>query len=69
MRVRFLCPCTDHPARRKKLDTNAEMVELRRTQQGELNEEDADILQDIVDAYHFYHDGKKKRAKKSSLSD
>jgi len=48
----------------EKLDTNAEMVELRRTQQGELNEEDADILQDIVDAYHFYHVGKEKELRK-----
>lgn len=38
----------------EKLDTQAEMQELRRTQQGQLAEKDADTLQDIVDAYHFY---------------
>ncbi len=48
----------------EKLDTEAEMVELRRTQQGKLSEEDADILQDIVDAYHFYHDGKEEELRK-----
>lgn len=48
----------------EKLDTDAEMSELRRTQQGYLNEEEADILQDIVDAYHFYHDGKEEELRK-----
>lgn len=38
----------------EKLDTEAEMEELRRTRQGQLTEQDADTLQDIVDAYHFY---------------
>ena len=38
----------------EKLDTEGEMKELRRTKQGKLTEEDANILQDIVDAYHFY---------------
>lgn len=47
-----------------KLDTDAEMAELRRTQQGKITEEDANILQDIVDAYHFYHDGKEDELRK-----
>lgn len=38
----------------EKLDTEAEMAELRRTKQGQITEEDIDKLQDIVDAYHFY---------------
>ncbi len=37
-----------------ELETDAEMVELRRARQGPLTEEDAHKLQDIVDAYHFY---------------
>lgn len=48
----------------EKLDTDSEMVELRRTQQGKLAEEDSNILQDIVDAYHFYHDGKEEELRK-----
>lgn len=48
----------------EKLDTEAEMVELRRTQQGKLAEEDSNILQDIVDAYHFYHDDKEEELRK-----
>lgn len=40
----------------EKLDTNAEMEELRRTQQGGFNTEDTETLQDIVDAYRFYKD-------------
>lgn len=48
----------------EKLDTEAEMTELRRTQQGKLTEEDVNILQDIVDAYHFYHDGKEEELRK-----
>ncbi len=38
----------------EKLGTPAEMVELRRTRQGELTEDEADTLQDIVDAHKFY---------------
>ena len=38
----------------EKLGTEADMEELRRTQQGALSEEDSDTLQGIVDAYHFY---------------
>ncbi len=38
----------------EKLGTEAEMDELRRTKQGHLSEEDANTLQDIVDAYHFW---------------
>jgi len=48
----------------EKLDTDAEMIELRRTQQGKITEEDSNILQDIVDAYHFYHDGKEEELRK-----
>lgn len=45
----------------EKLGTEAEMVELRRTLQGSIEEEEADKLQDIVDAYHFYkQDGKEE---------
>jgi H/ACA ribonucleoprotein complex subunit 4 len=40
----------------EKLDTEAEMEELKRTQQGGFTEGDADTLQDIVDAYRFYKD-------------
>ncbi|MFB6145364.1 MAG: RNA-guided pseudouridylation complex pseudouridine synthase subunit Cbf5 [Candidatus Nanohaloarchaea archaeon] len=40
----------------EKLDTEAEMIELRRTKQGDITEEETDKLQDIVDAYHFYHE-------------
>ncbi len=48
----------------EKLETKAEMAELRRTRQGQITEEDTEKLQDIVDAYHFYHekdDGEKLR--------
>ncbi len=40
----------------EKLSTEAEMEELRRTKQGLIEEEEADTLQDIVDAYHFYRE-------------
>ncbi|QKQ98857.1 RNA-guided pseudouridylation complex pseudouridine synthase subunit Cbf5 [Candidatus Nanohaloarchaea archaeon] len=40
----------------EELDTEAEMTELRRTQQGQLTETEANTLQDIVDAYHFYQE-------------
>lgn len=39
-----------------ELDTDAEMVELRRTRQGSLTEEDTHTLQEVVDAYHFYRE-------------
>jgi len=38
----------------EKLGTEAEMEELRRTAQGNLEEAETNTLQDIVDAYHFY---------------
>jgi H/ACA ribonucleoprotein complex subunit 4 len=40
----------------ESLDTSGEMVELRRTRQGDIEEDQADTLQDIVDAYRFYKD-------------
>lgn len=40
-----------------KLDTNAEMAELRRTKQADIGESESHTLQDIVDAYHFYNEG------------
>lgn len=40
----------------EELDTEAEMTELRRTKQGELTIDDTYTLQDLVDAYHFYHE-------------
>lgn len=41
----------------EKLDTEAEMEELRRTMQGSITEKETNTLQEIVDAYHFYKDG------------
>lgn len=41
----------------ERLSTEAEMVELRRTKQGEITEEETSTLQEVVDAYHFYNDG------------
>lgn len=38
----------------EELGLDAEMTELRRTQQGHLTEYDTYTLQEIVDAYHFY---------------
>lgn len=38
----------------EKFDTEAEMTELRRTKQGNLDIEDTYTLQNLVDAYHFY---------------
>ena len=38
----------------EELDTEAEMEELRRTAQGNLEECETNTLQDVVDAYHFY---------------
>lgn len=48
----------------EKLGTEAEMVELRRTRQGEIKEGESNKLQDIVDAYHFYRDGKEEEIRK-----
>ncbi|MFB6241937.1 MAG: RNA-guided pseudouridylation complex pseudouridine synthase subunit Cbf5 [Candidatus Nanosalina sp.] len=47
----------------EKLDTEAEMVELRRTQVGEITEDELSTIQDLVDAYHFYHDGEEEKLK------
>lgn len=41
----------------EKLDTEADMVELRRTRQGEITEDEASTLQEAVDAYHFHNEG------------
>ncbi|MFT4892710.1 MAG: H/ACA ribonucleoprotein complex subunit 4 [Candidatus Nanohaloarchaea archaeon] len=41
----------------EKLGTEAEMEELRRTQQASIEEGGANTLQEIVDAYHFYTEG------------
>ena len=41
----------------EKLDTDAEMTELRRTKQGDIGEEEASTIQEVVDAYHFYNEG------------
>lgn len=38
----------------EELGVDAEMIELRRTVQGHLTEDDTNTLQEIVDAYHFY---------------
>lgn len=45
----------------EKLNTQAEMVELRRTRQGKLVEEEANTIQEVVDAYHFYNDGEEEK--------
>lgn len=47
-----------------KLDTRADMTELRRTEQGSIGEKDANSLQDIVDAYHFYREGDREEIRK-----
>ena len=48
----------------EKLGNEAEMTELRRTKQGKLTEEEANKIQDIVDAYHFHHEGKEEELRK-----
>ena len=48
----------------EKLGVEGEMQELRRTRQGGLTEEDADTLQDIVDAYHFFREGDEEAFRK-----
>jgi H/ACA ribonucleoprotein complex subunit 4 len=40
----------------EKLGTEADMEELRRTQQGGFTDDDINTLQEIVDAYHFYRE-------------
>ena len=45
----------------EKLDTDAEMVELRRNRQGAITEEETNTLQELVDAYHFYNDGEPEK--------
>jgi len=45
----------------EKLGTGAEMVELRRTRQGEIAEEELNTLQEVVDAYHFYNEGDEEK--------
>lgn len=40
----------------EELGTKAEMEELRRTEQGHIDEKEASTLQEVVDAYHFYHE-------------
>lgn len=44
----------------EKLDVEASMEELRRTREGDITEEQTSTLQDLVDAYHFYNDGREK---------
>ncbi|MFB6191041.1 MAG: RNA-guided pseudouridylation complex pseudouridine synthase subunit Cbf5 [Candidatus Nanohaloarchaea archaeon] len=39
-----------------ELGMEAEMVELRRTRQAEITEDDCDTIQDIVDAFHYYRE-------------
>lgn len=41
----------------EELGTDADMTELRRTNQGDIGEEEASTIQEIVDAYHFYNEG------------
>ena len=38
----------------ERLDTEAEMTELRRTMQGEITEDETSKIQDVVDQYHFH---------------
>ena len=45
----------------EKLGADAEMTELRRTQQGNINEKQAHSLQDIVDAYEYYKNGDEEK--------
>lgn len=51
----------------EELDTEAEMTELRRTKQGELEVSEAHTLQDLVDAYHFYKEDNDKEELKEIL--
>ena len=45
----------------EKLDAEAEMVELRRTRQGDITEDETATIQDIVDDYHFYNEGEEEK--------
>ena len=42
----------------EKLNTEGEMTELRRTQQGPFKEKETHTIQDVVDAYHYYKKNK-----------
>lgn len=49
----------------EELGTDTDMEELRRTQQGDISEDEINTLQDIVDAYHFYtEDGDEEALRK-----
>ncbi|PSG98810.1 MAG: RNA-guided pseudouridylation complex pseudouridine synthase subunit Cbf5 [Nanohaloarchaea archaeon SW_7_43_1] len=48
----------------EKLDTEAEMEELRRTQQADISETETNTLQEIVDAYHYYNEGDEEELRK-----
>lgn len=41
----------------ENLETDANMEELRRSQQADITEDETNTLQDIVDAYHYYSEG------------
>ncbi len=51
----------------EKHDTKGKMIELRRTKQGEITEQESQTIQDVVDAYHFYKQDKNKEALKETL--
>ncbi|PSH00279.1 MAG: RNA-guided pseudouridylation complex pseudouridine synthase subunit Cbf5 [Nanohaloarchaea archaeon SW_4_43_9] len=48
----------------EKLNTEAEMEELRRTQQAGISEMETNTLQEIVDAYHYYNEGDEEELRK-----
>ena len=48
----------------QKLNTEAEMEELRRTQQAGISEMETNTLQEIVDAYHYYNEGDEEELRK-----
>lgn len=48
----------------EKLGTEAEMEELRRTQQADIEEEETNTLQEIVDAYHYYNEDNEEELRK-----
>ncbi|MFO7793608.1 MAG: RNA-guided pseudouridylation complex pseudouridine synthase subunit Cbf5 [Candidatus Nanohaloarchaea archaeon] len=52
----------------EKLDTEAEMTELRRTMQGGLTEENLNTLQEVVDAYKFYTEDNNEEALREVLN-
>jgi H/ACA ribonucleoprotein complex subunit 4 len=45
----------------EKLGTEAEMIELRRTRQAGIKEDELSTLQEVVDAYHFYNQGEEEK--------